>query len=256
MERPTRGAVCAVAVLLSMTAFADGPTDDPAALAKELETVLARLREVRSAAYARERARADEIERAKLPVKHLEKELTALTARKADTERELAEVRAEVAGLHAEEKSCAAAEASLKAALDPAVANAAARVEKGVPYRREDRSARLAAAKDPARTTSDRLASYWTHLLEELRIARSGEAYNAEVEVDPNRVKPARLFRVGHLVLGFLTEDGLESGLWRGGRWATCKKEEQERVRAAIDMLDRRRGPELLPLPVEAEVRR
>lgn len=257
MSRRLRVTVLAGAALFTTAVFADGPSEDLATLAKELETVLSRLREVRAASYARQRTRADEIERARLPLRYLEGEIATLKAQASEVDRELEAVRSETARLEAEEKASAAARAALEAALAPAVENARARADAAWPYRREDRAARLAPALDPARPISDRFAGYWAHILEELRIARSGETFNADVSVDANRVKPARLFRVGHLVLGFLTEDGLHSGLWKDGRWELSQDDEQkERIRAAIEILDRRRGPELLPLPIEAEVRR
>ena len=95
------------------------------------------------------------------------------------------------------------------------------------------------------------MTRYWAFLQEELRIARSGEAYTSQVPLDGGRIKPARLFRVGHLVQGFVTEDGLESGLETPAGWERAVDPETDRVvRAAIDILDRRRAPALLRVPI------
>ncbi|MBI3270902.1 MAG: DUF3450 family protein [Planctomycetes bacterium] len=231
-----------------------GVVANPADPAAELQTVLAKLREARAAGYERQRARAAELERVRRPLRQLEGEIAELKAREADTDKELAAVREELAGLRREEVASDAAKAVAAPELDRAVARAAAFVAGGIPYRVEDRAQRLAGAADCTRPQADRFARYWAHLQEELRIARSGEAYTADVPLGAARVKPARLFRVGHLALGYLTEDGRESGLFLNGGWTPSRTTEAaERIRAAIEMLDRRRGPALLPLPFAVE---
>ena len=219
------------------------PQDDPKAVA-ELHDVLRTIREERTAAYARRRARAVEIENARAPVARLEGEIADLKLREEETDKHLAEVGAELARLRTETEAVAAQAAVYPAALKAAVDEAAAFVRSGPEYRRADRLQRL-------RPESPDLGLYWTFLQEELRIARSGEAYSAEVTLDGGRRKPARLFRVGHLLQGYVTEDGLDAGLEGPRGWTPAASPAQDKaIREAVEMLDRRRPPGLLRFPL------
>ncbi|MBI3269803.1 MAG: DUF3450 family protein [Planctomycetes bacterium] len=239
--------VAAVAAALIGAASAD----DAAGLAGELQRVLGQLRGARAGFYARQRALAADLERARQSARALEPEVADLKAREEVADRELASLRTELEGLHAEAAADANARAALAGALDQASAEAGVLLHRGSPYRREERAARLGGAADPVRPVSDRLGRYWAHVQEELRIARSGESYSAEVALDAGRSKPARLFRVGHLLLGYCTEDGRETGLWTEGGWRPARDDDEDaRIRGAIDMLDRRRAPALLPFTV------
>ena len=221
------------------------------ALSDELASVLTRLREERAASYRRQNARGAEIKAAREPLRRLESELAELKAREEETDKELAGVAAQSAALREAQAAFAASEAGLAAALDHAVAAAKALIAQGFDYRREERLARLGAQLPPEADLAERVTRYWAFLQEELRIARSGEAYTSQVPLDGGRIKPARLFRVGHLVQGFVTEDGLESGLETPAGWERAVDPETDRVvRAAIDILDRRRAPALLRVPI------
>ena len=106
-------------------------------------------------------------------------------------------------------------------------------------------------AQEAARKLSDQLGRFWSFLQEELRVARSGETYSAEVPIGGGKAKPARIFRVGHLALGYVTEDGEQSGLWDGAQWVAARSPEEEHaLRDAVETLDRRRAPTLLPIPL------
>lgn len=210
----------------------------------ELQEALRMLRSERAEAYSRRRARAAEIEAARAPLRRLEGEIAELKAREAETGKGLEEARTELDQL----RKAAAAEAETAALLAPELESSfawfRAFVEKGIPYRRDDRLLRLGGPGSPP----DRVGRAWSFAQEELRIARSGEAWSAEVALPGGRAKPARLFRTGHLLLGYVTEDGLESGLWYGGAWTP---DENPAIRQAVEMLDRRRPPGLLLFPVE-----
>lgn len=234
-----------IRLLLFATLLQAAPPDDPKAVA-ELHDVLRTLREERTAAYARRRARAVEIENARAPVQRLEFEISELKAREQEADKNLAEVGAELTRLRAEEQALAAQAAVYPAALKAAVDDAAAFVAAGPDYRRAERLARL-------RPEAPDLGRYWAFLQEELRLARSGEAYTGEVTLDGGRRKPARVFRVGHLLQGYVTEDGLEAGLEGPKGWAPAASPAQEQaIRDAVEMLDRRRPPGLLRFPVGA----
>ncbi len=224
---------------------------DARALSDELASVLTRLREARAAYYQRQHARAVEIKAAREPVRRLQSEVAELVARQEDADKELAGVSAEIATLQRDQETLAACEAQLLPAVEKAVAGATRFVASGFDYRRQERLARLGADMPPTADLAERVTRYWAFLQEELRIARSGETYTAQIPLEGGRAKPARVFRVGHIVQGFVTEDAAEAGLETRAGWQRADSPETEQVvRDAVDMLDRRRAPALLPVPI------
>lgn len=216
-----------------------------------LEDVLRQLREERAAWYQRQRSRQERLDGLRQTTRRLEAETAELKSREAEADKQLAEVGGELAGLRKEEEGGTARAGQLAPALDQAFAEGKTFVAEGLDYRRKDRLARLEA--DPAvHSPGERLGRYWSFLQEELRIARSGEAYSASIPLDGGRVKPARIFRVGHLLQGYVTEDGLEAGYESAGAWkAAGTPARDQAARDAIEILDRRRAPSLLKLPVK-----
>lgn len=225
-----------------------GGTQDEAKLAEELEGLVHQLREERAAYYQRHRARGERLESARAPVRRLEQELADLRTRDAEADRTLAEARSDLEKLRRDE-GADLLRSQLAPDVDQSLREGRDFVSKGIPYRREDRSERLGTPEQG--TLQEKVARYWSFLQEEARVARSGEVLSTEVPVGAGRVKPARVFRVGHLVMGYVTEDGLEAGLWNGKEWAPAASADQEKaIRQAVEILDRRRTPELLNLPV------
>jgi hypothetical protein len=237
------GAAVAAALLLPLQA-AEAPPQDAAQAVDELQDVLRTLRDERAAAYGRRRARAAEIESARSPLRRLEGDLAELKAKEAEADRALAELRRELGELGAAAAADQAAENALAPELEASAAFFRELVDQGLPYRQDERRARLGGPGP----VPDRLGRAWTFAQEELRIARSGEAWSADVPLPGGRAKPARIFRTGHLLAGFVTEDGAESGLWSAGAWTP---REDPAIRRAVDMIDRRLPPGLLRLPVE-----
>lgn len=216
------------------------------AQADELQDVLRQLREERSAYYQRQRSRQEAIDAARQATKRLEGEVAELKSRDAEAAKQLAEVNGELDVLRKEDAAAARLAAELAPALDQAVKDGRRFVEEGFDYRRKDRLARLDSANE---SLGERAGRYWGFLQEELRIARSGEAYSAPIPLDGGRVKPARVFRVGHLLQGFVTEDALEAGYEVGKAWKVVTPDQAPRD--AVEILDRRRAPSLLRLPVK-----
>lgn len=223
---------------------------DPSA--DELRDLLKKLREERAGYYQRQRSRTDEIDKARAAIRKLDADLADLKARETEADLGLADVRGDVDKLREEEKAYEASRDKVLPALAAFEKEAKAFVESGPPYRVQDRLLRLTG---PGATPAapERLGRVWEFLQEELRVARSGEAFTADVPVDRDRVKPSRVVRVGHLFLAYVAEDGVESGLWIPGKgWTRAATPDQDRaIREALRMLDRHRAPGLLRLPVE-----
>jgi hypothetical protein len=251
--RMVRAAVAAAALLLAAAGGQDAPAGtEEVKLQEELKDVLKKLREERSAFHQRSRSRDEEIDVVKGSLKRLEPDLAELRSREREEDAQIAEVRAEIEKMTSEEgrdRMRGVVGSEMKTLLE----EGRAFVGEAPPYRKEDRLLRLGAATEGS--MSDQLGRYWSFFQEEMRVARSGESYSAEVPLAGGRMKPARIFRVGHLVLGYVTEDGEESGLWDGKAWTAARTPEEDRsIRAAVDTLDRRRAPALLSLPVLRKV--
>jgi hypothetical protein len=171
-----------------------------------------------------------------------------LRGREGEAERTLGELRSDLGKLRSEE-AADVRRAALVPEVEKSMEEGREWIAKGIPYRVDDRSQRLGSPQDGS--LSEKLARYWSFLQEEARIARSGEALSAEIPLAGGRAKPARIFRVGHLVMGYVTEDGQEAGLWNGTQWVPAANADEEKaIRQAVEILDRRRTPELLSLPV------
>jgi hypothetical protein len=225
-----------------------GDAQEEAKLAEDLQGLVRKLREARAGFYQRHRTRLEQLEAARSPVRRLEIELGDLRAQDTRLDRSLAEARVSLEKLRQEEASDRR-RAELGPELEKSIREGREFIDRGIPYRVSDRSGRLGAPGDGS--LSDRLGRYWSFLQEEVRVARSGEALSMEVPLSGGRAKPSRVFRVGHLVMGFVTEDGLEAGLWNGSQWVPPSDPlEEKTIREAIDILDRRRTPTLLTLPV------
>jgi len=225
----------------------EGSQEEPKP-AEDLEGLLRKLREARQAFNTRHRSRLEELENVRGSTRRLEAELSDLRSRESEADRGLTEVRGDLAKLKAEE-AADGLRASLGPDVDRFLREGRDSIDRGIPYRVQDRRQRLGASEEGA--LSDRMSRAWSFLQEEIRIARSGEALSEEIPLGGGRAKPARVFRVGHLVMGYVTEDGLEAGLWNGSQWTPTASPGQERsVREALDILERRRAPELIRLPL------
>jgi hypothetical protein len=208
----------------------------------ELRGVVQQLREERAAYYERHRAREEKIRQTRAAIAKLESRLIELRSREAHVERERLRLHTEVAQLRKDVESSRTLEANLKPMLEESIRKWRASVQSGVPCRQAERESRLRAAS---------LGHVWGFVQEELRMARSGETYTASIPLSKDQIVPARLFRVGHQVLGYMTEDGTRVGLWGPTGWRhDLSPEEQQAVRRAIETLDRRRAPEVIGLPV------
>jgi hypothetical protein len=253
-RRLGRGTALGLVLFLTLSVGAHGERPFPdqaqeeAKLLEDLQGLVRKLREARAAFYQRHRTRLEQLEAVRSPVRRLEIELGDLRAQDTKLDRSLAEARASLEKLRQEEASDRR-RAELGPELEKSSREGREFIDRGIPYRVSDRAQRLGAPGDGS--LSDQLGRYWSFLQEEVRVARSGEALSMEVPLSGGRAKPARVFRVGHLVMGFVTEDGQEAGLWNGSQWVPASDPLGEKtVREAIDILDRRRTPMLLTLPV------
>jgi thiol:disulfide interchange protein len=261
-------------VLIAFTgrAFAAPTAEDPnkpqrtsrqKELSKQLEELIRRLRQERSAYYVQKARLETEIEKARENRKILQTELDDLRKQHDESDQQLRKYEAEVENL----KEQLVLKESLENVLDnrirPFIANQQAEIKNGIPYQQQERIGRLEAAVGDVNapdvvSISDELGHIWNYAQEELRLARSSETYTARAKTDNESSPYARFFRVGQKILGYITEDGRQAAIWSSLRddksWMSIDDTKQSaQIRSAVEILDRRQGPRLVTLPIALE---
>lgn len=216
----------------------------------ELGQTLRELRRLRADYYVDKRATEASIEQARADVAKLESDVADIEGELRRGEESASSIRQEIGVLQKEKADLQSRAVGLSDIVGKFAARARDHIRAGIPYRIEGRLASADAFAD-ADSASEALALMWAFFEEEMRIARTGEVYTDEVPVPSGR-KHARVVRVGKLVLAFVSEDGLDIGVWvEGTGWTPARSEQEaESVRAAIEILERRRVPEHVVLPV------
>jgi len=222
-------------------------------LRDELWDLVKSLRQLRTDYYEKQTEYSKKIKKYQTTCSKLEAELNELRERSENLDKNIADADKEISKLQKEKQKNDQVESSAVKKLHYFISQQTEIVEKGIPYRREDRLERLngkASVND--QQISDLLGRVWSFSQEELRIARSGESFTGQVQTDKGRLQYARLFRVGYLVLGYITEQGGYAGIWDNGKqeWKSAANKEAESIRQSIDILDRKRAPEFIKLPV------
>ena len=231
-------------------------------LLDELRSLVQTLRQARTAFYERQRKTESRIERKRADLASLESRVAELRSAEEEIDRDLAQIEQEMEQLGFELQTNETHQAQLAENMDAWIRKGLRFVDEGIPYRREERRFRLSSVEEEGSeresvTAADTLGWIWSFFQEEMRIARTGETFTKQMDVGDNRIKYAQMFRVGHQVLGYLTEDGQQTGMWifQDGRkqWKHHLQEKNSRsIQTAVEILDRRQEPELVPLPISA----
>ncbi len=238
---------------------AEPRASDAAALQSELRRLVGQLRELRQDYYTRKQAQEERIDEAAEQIKSLERAKTALAPQKAQLESRVKTLLYDLAQLESERESDDALRSAVAEALRQFVHQQRAAIEGGLPHRVEERLQllhRLDRDLEKGHAKASTLVELaWLFGEGELRDAASGATYSAEVALPDGRRKPARFCHLGHVLVGFLTEDGHECGYAAptpdGFVWSLESQDSRANViRSAVRVLDRREPPRLLLLPL------
>ncbi len=240
----------ALACLVILTAFSS-PTQGGASAADELAAVLRELRELRQGYYSQKDDLQARIDAERSALEHLRTDVENLEAEDDKLRADAREIRADIDAFDEELTELNAHHTALLAVIRAFAERARTHVDAGPPYRVEGRRRAIELFAD-AEAPREAFARLWGFVEDELRVSRSGETYSAEIDLADGRRKHARFVRVGLHVLGFVTEDGKDVGAWiEGTGWVTDpQRAAPEQVRKAVEILDRRCGPEHVALPV------
>jgi len=225
-----------------------------------LQDLVSRLRAQRQD-YYRQKAQDDaEIQQAQDNAQLLKTQLDELHKQEAPLDEQIRKYQSEIQTLDSQ----LALKADMRRAVEQKtaafIAQQATRIEDGIPYRQQERLARLRAGSADANeatslSAAGQLGHLWSYAQEELRLAGSSETYSNRASVGDDVTPYARYFRVGQLMLGYVTEDGQQTALWLpslpGGQWQQIPDPGQAaQVRDAVEILDRRQAPGFVSLPI------
>ena len=228
---------------------------------EELWSLVRSLRQLREDHYEKQRERTDQIRQIRETTYNLQAQADELEQKENQLDKDLAQIKTDIRKLQAENKNDIDQKLSLTKALEDFTATQTWRVEKGIPYRKDDRLTRLKAIQPSAQPQQDRsiadlLGGIWSFSQEEMRLARSGETYTDLISLTDSRRQYARLFRAGHLVLGYVTEADEQTGMWiENFGWRKSDNSEAQAIRSAVKILDQREVPDYVQLPVNMDPR-
>jgi len=227
---------------------------------EQLWSLVRSLRKLRADYYENQGRHADKMQELRDTSAKLKAEVEELRRRENRIDKSLSEIESDIRKLRFENKENKLTELSTAQKLKQFISRQTEEIEKGIPYRKNDRLTRLKgstqAEEPPSQEpiVTDLFGRVWNFSQEEMRIARSGETFTGLVEVGENRMQYARVFRVGHQVLGYLTEQDDQAGIWMDGiGWEKVTKDKAQSVREAVMILDRKRVPKYVQLPVKTE---
>ena len=219
--------------------------DDAARLEKALDA----LQRERAEYYRRldDRERALQDERRRLSV--LERERKTLDGRREALESEVAAARAE----NAKSKAAVDALRAVEKGIDGLVAALAGKLAAFVGSSLPDDAARAERATPVGAAALERLESLRAALREELAESRASSLRAETVTLPDGRRKPARVGRVGHVWIFFVTEDGLDGGFrvreGEGRAWRAVDPAGLDALKRAVRILARQDAPGHVPLP-------
>jgi len=227
-------------------------------LRQELWGLVVELRNLRTDHYKKQNQNAEEIKQLGNVSGKLIIEFKELRKAKENLDKSLTETQADIYKLQSENEKKKSVELSTTIKLKSFISRQTKEIKKGIPYRKQKRIERLNGDNESAgqlasqkKSVSDMFGRVWSFSQEEIRIAHSGETFTDQVQLDETRLRYARLFRVGHLILGYLTEQDGQAGIWvDGDGWKKTTKFEVESIRQAVNILDRKQAPKYIQLPV------
>ncbi|MCK5173867.1 MAG: DUF3450 family protein [Planctomycetes bacterium] len=262
--------VAVVVCLVSACVFAleNADTKDISAnksiASDQLWELIRTLREERTAFSQRQTKRSDRIDETRNTIQILQQKHEELKTKQDHLDKKIAEVQQKIESLQKDGHQDKAACLILNRQIDNFVSTASERIRTAMPYKREERLGRLpqrtqTETPEASAAISDDFARIWSFAEEEFRIATSGETFTSQITLDDGTKPYARLFRIGHQILGFVAEEGTGAGLWQSGepgkQWLNMTSYSQmEPIVESINVLDRNVAPALIQLPVQVKI--
>ena len=225
----------------------------------QLQELLKDLRQNRLAYYQQKAEQETNLETARQARQTLQEQVDELKEQETRLDQQVRTYHADIEELSSQLKQKAALDVILQnqwQSFYPAQVQA---VKTGIPYKQQERLALLTTepneAQDPNRTGVRQLIRAWTYARDELRLARSVETYTDRVELPGPRRPYGQHFRIGHLLFGYVTEDGLHAAQWLStpedpGWRPTQGPKSTRQIQKTISILEGHSAPTLVTLPI------
>ncbi|MFC0269412.1 DUF3450 domain-containing protein [Kushneria aurantia] len=150
--------------------------------------------------------------------------------------------------------------AALPDQLTQMVSRLRALVEADMPFRRDERLARLDSLEQTVTDTSipaaDRLEQLLSVWRTELNYGREMDSWRGRL-VGTDSDREVQYLRVGRVGFYYLSPNGQQGGVWQSaeGQWQPLDSSQRSAVGQGIRIANEQRSPELLSLPLSVEIR-
>ncbi|MDD5135490.1 MAG: DUF3450 family protein [Phycisphaerae bacterium] len=224
---------------------------------KELWALVSTLRQLQTDYYEKQALHKDKIQQIRDISQKLQADVEEIKSRENQIDKNLSEIQSDIQNLQIENEKNKSTESSALKTLEQFAAEQTEKIKDGIPYRKSDRLSRLngisvAGQSSQGASVTEIFGRIWNFSQEELRIARSGETFTDQVDMGKGRLQYARLFRVGHQFLGYVTEQDGQTGIWtEGAGWEKAKGPIADSVKEAIEILDGTNVPKYVQLPIK-----
>ena len=233
--------------VLTLAALVSLPGGDDA---KRLDEAVRTLQRERKEYYRRLDDREQEIQEERRKGAILERERREREERRKALEAELEVARRENARAAADLDAANALDARLSKTATASSSALVSLLKEGLPY---DLDRRLSRAGSEEGSSLDRLEALRSALREEIEEAREGALRTEDVTLPDGRRKAARVGRLGHALLFFVTEDGREGGVMvreaGSWRWSPADADGLQALKKAVRILARQDAPGRATLP-------
>ncbi len=235
------------------------PTQDNIQISKEsreLKELIKTLRNTRQDYYKRKQICQSEIDKSQENINILQEEVAKLRKEYQQIQDDIAKSQRDIAK---EQKSIIPlkqSQAQTSSQIDQAIASELEMIQKGIPYKINERTSSLIdIAESSDIKVSDKFIHLWSNFQKELALARSSESYSSRIHISADRLQYAKVLRIGHRVLAYLTEDGKSPGIWLDSSSYTgwnrnLQENERQTIDTALRILENREIPDYVHMTV------
>ncbi|MEK6766454.1 MAG: DUF3450 family protein, partial [Planctomycetota bacterium] len=185
----------------------------PRALMNELQNTVTTLRKERQAYYSRKQEKNEDVQDLRIQIQSLKETHEGLISEAEDIEKEMETLGGEEERIKTSISGYKNKEDELSNSIISYVGLLREQVNDGIPFRLEERTAKLDAISNGIDATkpmdiAEACNQLWSFCKEELRLAVTSEIYRDNIRLADGREPHAEFVRVGKVILAFMTDDG------------------------------------------------
>lgn len=235
-------------------------------LMNELQNTVTTLRETRQGYYSRKQEKDEEVQDLRMQIQSLKETYEDLVSEAEDIEKEMETLGGEEERIKTSISGYKDKEDELSNTILSYVEILREQVNNGIPFRLEERTAKLDAILKGIDATkpmdiAEACNQLWSFCKDELRLSVTSEIYRDNICLADGREPHAEFVRVGKVVLAFMTDDGNDTGIWltqkdNGSEGATTgwvkdpSSVPRHTIEKSINILMRQHPPEIINFPI------